>query len=295
MPQRQRRINSTSAGVREHRQLADVARAAAQRGAGYIRSAQHPAVGTAWEHKGALDFVTDVDRGSERLIVETLSKAVPGSRVMGEELSPEVSRGGGEHSPPQRTQRAQSPSTPPGLLWIVDPLDGTTNYLHGYPQYAVSIAAVVNGALVAGVVVDVERNLTYHATAGGGAWCGDERLRVSAVTEPGLSLIGTGFPFRVPRLLPSYLRQFTAINHAASGVRRAGSAALDLADVARGRFEGFWELELAAWDVAAGVLLIREAGGLVTDLEGSPDVVRQGALVAGNPAIHAWLLSILQT
>jgi myo-inositol-1(or 4)-monophosphatase len=269
----------TGRKVRDYRELADVARSAAERAAAQIRSVRRPQAGAAWEHKGALDFVTDVDRGSERLIVAALRRAVPGSAVIGEELTPDAGVGRG----------------PGGVLWIVDPLDGTTNYLHGYPQYAVSIAAVVDGALVAGAVVDVERNLVYHASAGAGAWCGGERLGVSAVTAPGLSLIGTGFPFRVPHLLPRYLRQFTAINHAVSGVRRAGSAALDLADVARGRFEGFWELELAAWDVAAGVLLIREAGGIVTDLEGSPDVVRQGPLVAGNPAIHAWLLEMLAT
>jgi myo-inositol-1(or 4)-monophosphatase len=172
-------------------------------------------------------------------------------------------------------------------------LDGTTNYLHGYPQYAVSIAALVDGELVAAVVLDVARNLVYHAWAGGGAWCGEERLAVSRVTEPSLSLIGTGFPFRVPHLLPRYLRHFAAVSAITSGIRRAGSASLDLVDVARGRFEGFWELDLAPWDLAAGVLLVREAGGIVTNVEGSADVVRQGSILAGNPATHAWLLDLL--
>jgi myo-inositol-1(or 4)-monophosphatase len=180
-----------------------------------------------------------------------------------------------------------------GLLWVVDPLDGTTNYLHGYPQYAVSIAALLDGELAAGVVLDVARNVLYSATAGGGAWCGSSRLAVSSIADPRLALIGTGFPFRTPHLVPRYLRQFCAVHDAASGIRRAGSAALDLADVAQGHFEGFWELDLAAWDVAAGVLLVREAGGVVTDLEGSPDVVCRGAKVAGNPAIHGWLLQML--
>ena len=279
--------------MRDYRELANVAQVAAERGAARIRSAERPPAGAAWEHKGALDFVTEVDRASERLIAEALTQAVPGSVVMGEELSPEGPATPG--SPPGSVASAASARGGGGVLWIVDPLDGTTNYLHGYPQYAVSIAAVLDGALVAGVVMDVERGIVYHATAGGGAWCGAERLQVSRVTDPSLALIGTGFPFRVPRLLPSYLRQFTAITHAVSGVRRAGSAALDLADVALGRFEGFWELMLAPWDVAAGVLLIREAGGVVTDLDGSADVVRQGGLVAGNPAMHAWLMTILQT
>jgi myo-inositol-1(or 4)-monophosphatase len=274
--------------VRDYRELADAARSAAEQAAAQVRAAKRPRAGAAWEHKGALDFVTDVDRASERLIVETLTVAVPGSHVMGEELTP----GTAAPAAPAATAGGGGGGGS-GVLWIVDPLDGTTNYLHGYPQYAVSIAAVADHTLVAGVVVDVERGLVYHATAGGGAWCGRERLRVSEVTQPSLSLIGTGFPFRVPRLLPGYLRQFTAITHAVSGVRRAGSAALDLADVARGRFEGFWELELAPWDMAAGILLIREAGGVVTDFAGSPDVVRQGPLVAGNPAMHAWLLELL--
>jgi len=269
--------------VRDYRQLADVARAAAEQAAAYVRKAVRPLAGAAWSRKGILDYVTEVDRGSEQLIADALTKAVPGSEVMGEELSP------------QRAPRAQSPAPPLQVLWVVDPLDGTTNYLHGYPQYAVSIAAVVEGRLVAGVVLDVERDLGYHATAGGGAWCDGERLAVSNVTEPSLSLIGTGFPFRTPHLLPRYLRHFTAISAATAGIRRAGSAALDLVDVARGRFEGFWELDLAAWDVAAGTLIVREAGGVVTDLAGSPEVVCQGSKVAGNPAVHAWLLHVLAT
>jgi myo-inositol-1(or 4)-monophosphatase len=268
--------------VRDYRGLADVAQATAKRAAAYIRSAQRPTAGAAWSKKGGLDYVTDVDRGAERLVGEALTKAVPDSEVMGEELSP------------QRAQTPQRPGAAPELLWVVDPLDGTTNYLHGYPQYAVSIAAVLDGQLAAGVVLDVERNLVYHATAGGGAWCGDERLAVSQVTEPSLSLIGTGFPFRTPHLLPRYLRHFTAISSSTSGIRRAGSASLDLVDVARGRFEGFWELDLAPWDVAAGTLLVREAGGSVTDLAGSPDVVRKGPIVAGNPSIHAWLVKVLE-
>jgi myo-inositol-1(or 4)-monophosphatase len=274
-----------------------VARAAAKKGAAYVREARRPPAGAEWSRKGLLDYVTDVDRGSERLIAEALATAVPGSDIMGEELSP----GGGAGSTTSSTQsalwaqRTQSPTPPHGLLWVVDPLDGTTNYLHGYPQYAVSIAALQDGQLVAGVVVDVVRNLVYHAWAGGGAWCGEERLAVSQVSEPSLSLIGTGFPFRVPHLLPRYLRHFAAVNAAASGIRRAGSAALDLVDVARGRFEGFWELDLAPWDLAAGVILVREAGGIVTDVEGSADVVRQGSIVAGNPATHAWLLKLVGT
>ena len=276
--------------MRDYRELAAVARTAAEQAAAQIRTARRPPAGVAWERKGGLDFVTEVDRASERLIAEMLTAAIPGSVIMGEELSPT----GNAAAPPASPARGGAGDRG-AVLWVVDPLDGTTNYLHGYPQYAVSIAALVDGAPVAGVVVDVERGVAYHATSGGGAWCGQERLRVSGVTDPTLALIGTGFPFRVPHLLPRYLRQFAAVARAVSGVRRAGSAALDLADVTRGRFEGFWELELSAWDVAAGTLLIREAGGVVTDLDGSPDVVRQGPLVAGNPAMHAWLIKMLAT
>jgi len=273
-----------------------VARAVAERAAAFIREAKRPPAGSQWARKGLLDYVTDVDRGSERLIVEALTKAVPESDVLGEEFTPDGSRRA-QDSSPQRTQSAQSEGSHSAshLRWVVDPLDGTTNYLHGYPQYAVSIAGLTDGRLVAGAVVDVARNLTYRAWAGGGAWCGDERLAVSKVTDPALSLIGTGFPFRVPHLLPRYLRHFAAVNAATSGIRRAGSAALDLVDVARGRFEAFWELDLAPWDMAAGVLLVREAGGIVTNVEGSPDVVRQGSIVAGSPDMHAWLLKLVKT
>jgi myo-inositol-1(or 4)-monophosphatase len=193
---------------------------------------------------------------------------------MGEELSPE--------------------DVQADLVWVVDPLDGTTNYLHGYPQYAVSIAAVASGSLAAGVVADIDRNTTYHAEAGGGSWCGERRLAVSTIVDPALSLIGTGFPFRTPEQIPRYLRQFTAVMGATSGIRRAGAASLDLVDVALGRLDGFWELYLAPWDVAAGTLLIREAGGVVTDLAGSSNVVQDGSLVAGNPAMHGWLRALVE-
>lgn len=281
--------------MRDHTRLAHLAAEAAQLAARHIRAQSRPPSGRQWERKGIRDFVTEVDRGTERLIAEFLLAAEPGSSIWGEELSPEPS------SAPTASRFAGAPETAGpsaraaggGLLWVVDPLDGTTNYLHGYPQYAVSIAALLEGQLAAGVVLDVARNLLYSAAAGGGAWCGASRLAVSSIADPRQALIGTGFPFRTPHLVPRYLRQFCAVHDAASGIRRAGSAALDLADVAQGRFEGFWELDLAAWDVAAGVLLVREAGGVVTDLEGSPEVVCRGAKVAGNPAIHRWLLQML--
>lgn len=260
--------------MREYRHLVDLAVAAAERAASYIRTVERPRDPDAWGAKGAAgDFVTAVDREAERLIAETLSGGEPGSRILGEELTPDWPVA--------------------DLIWVVDPLDGTANYLHAYPAYAVSIAAMVRGALVAGVVLDVPRGLLYHAAAGGGAWCGERRLEVSRLTNPSRALLGTGFPFKVPRLLPPYLRQFATLLRAAAGIRRAGAASLDLVDVAQGRFDGFWELELAPWDVAAGTLIVREAGGAVSDLEGRDDVIRHGPIVAGNPTIHRWLLAVL--
>lgn len=226
-----------------------------------------------WISKGHHDWVTEVDRTAESLIRDILVGGAPGSRVMGEELSPET---GSE-----------------GMVWIVDPLDGTTNFLHGYPQYAVSIALAVDGELEAGVVLDVNRECLYGAVRGRGAWLGNTPLRISEITEPSRALLGTGYPFKHLEELDAYLAQFRRILPATSGVRRAGAAAIDLADVAAGRLDGFWELQLAPWDIAAGMLLIREAGGIVTDLEGRRAGAAHGGIVAGNPAIHAWLLTQL--
>src|SRR5881392_3232607 len=181
------------------------------------------------------------------------------------------------------------------VVWIVDPLDGTTNFLHRYPQYAVSIGCAVNGALCVGVIHDIPRDVVYWGARGAGAWEGDRRLRVSGLTEPRHALVGTGFPFKDLRRLRRYLDQLAAVMGATSGIRRAGSAALDLADVAAGRLDAFWELTLAPWDVAAGVVLIREASGVVTTLDGEDDVLKHGSLVAGSPAMHRWLLQLLRS
>jgi myo-inositol-1(or 4)-monophosphatase len=260
--------------VRELKDLVAVATRAAERAARFLRSTT-PASSHAWIEKSQHDFVTDADRRAEALIAETLVSEVPGSRVVGEELSPTGPRAG-------------------DVVWIVDPLDGTTNFLHGYPQYAVSIGALVGGALGVGVVHDVARDLVYWGANGLGAWGGERRLRVSERTAPRHALVGTGFPFKNLPLLRRYLDQFAAVMGATSGIRRAGAAALDLVDVAAGRLDGFWELTLAPWDVAAGVVLVREAGGVVTTLDGSPDVLQHGSIVAGNPVLHRWLLDLVQ-
>jgi len=207
------------------------------------------------------------------MIARDLTAGAPGSRVVGEELSPALATG--------------------GLVWIVDPLDGTTNFLHGYPQYAVSIAAVRDGVLEVAVVLDVTRECVYGAIRGRGAWVGGTPLRVSTITDPARALLGTGYPFKRLEDLDRYLVQFRRILPATSGIRRAGSAALDLADVAAGRLDGFWELMLAPWDMAAGILLIREAGGIVTDLAGKDAGLQHSGIVAGNAAIQAWLQGVI--
>jgi len=263
--------------VREYNDLVKLAERAALRAADYVRSAVRPAV-HAWTEKSQHDFVTEVDRAAEALIAEAIMLEEPDSVIIGEELSP------------QRMARGE-------LVWIVDPLDGTTNFLHGYPQYAVSIGCLVDGKLAAGVIHDVCRKRTYRATRGGGAFEEDTRLSVSAVTDPRYALIGTGFPFKSLNVLHIYLSQLAAVIGGASGIRRAGAAALDLADVAAGRLDGFWELQLAAWDIAAGTLLIREAGGIVTRPDGAADVLGtqgNGSIVAGNAAIHRWLIDLLR-
>ena len=263
--------------MREYNDLVKLAERAALRAADYLRNAVRPAVQT-WTEKSRHDFVTEVDRAAEALIAEEITREAPESVIVGEELSP------------KRLARGE-------LVWIVDPLDGTTNFLHGYPQYAVSIGCLVDGKLAAGVIHDVGRKRTYRAIRGGGAFEEDTRLGVSAVTDPRYALIGTGFPFKALNLLHIYLAQFAAVIGAASGVRRAGAAALDLADVAAGRLDGFWELQLAPWDIAAGTLLIREAGGIVTRPDGGADVLNiegNGSIVAGNAAMHRWLIDLLR-
>lgn len=250
--------------------LARLAGRAAARAASYLLGVRRPEP-SEWTAKGHNDFVTDVDRTAEHRIRDDLLAAEPDSIVMGEELSPE--------------------STPRGgLMWIVDPLDGTTNFLHGYPCWSVSIAAVLDGDVIAGCVFDVPGHRRFTAWRGGGAWCNAERIQVSTVNEPSQALIGTGFPFKTPDDIPAYLEQLKRILPATAGIRRAGSAAIDLATVAAGQFDAFWELTLAPWDKAAGIVMIREAGGVVTDLSGEPARAVPGGIIAGSPVMHGWLM-----
>ncbi|MGZ7032614.1 MAG: inositol monophosphatase family protein [Thermoanaerobaculia bacterium] len=262
---------------REYAAILDAAVDAARAAAEVIRegSARLPTLN--WESKGAADFVTDVDRGAEAAIAEVLMSRFPEARLIGEELSPEA-----------------TPSAP-GLMFVADPLDGTTNFLHGYPQYSVSIAALDNSNLVAAVIMNVTTEECFTATLGGGARSNGEPISVSSLTDPSRALIGTGFPFKQQKFLDRYARHFVAVSRQTAGIRRAGSAALDLADVACGRFDGFWELDLAPWDIAAGILLVREAGGVVTNWTGQTRDISAGPVVAGNPDIHPWLLRTLHS
>ena len=236
-----------------------------------------------WTAKGKADYVTEVDKEAERIITAELTRLVPGSVVKGEELSP-------DQAIPSDVARRTSHEA---VVWIVDPLDGTTNFLHGFPVYSVSIAATVAGELEAGVVHHVPLDIVHSATRGGGAWQDGKRLAVSTRVDPPHALISTGVPFKEMEQWPVYHRQLEAVASQAAGLRRPGSAALDLCDVAAGRVDGFWELRLAPRAVAAGTLFVIVAGGAVSDLAGNPDVLRHNSIAAGNPAIHAWLLRTL--
>src|SRR5438045_5536363 len=251
--------------------------AAAVKGADAIRSHAAHIETLAWEEKSRADYVSAADRDSEHAIRDVIDARHDGATILGEELSPEVAA----------TTLAK------GLVFVVDPLDGTTNFLHGLPWYAVSIAALSDSAIIAGVVLNVASGELFTAVEGSGARRNGQPIHVSAITEPIRSLVSTGFPFKYGDQVDDYLRGFGAAMRQTAGVRRLGSAALDLADVACGRYEAFWELMLAPWDVAAGILLVREAGGIVTDLMGAPAPIAHTSIVAGNPEMHGWMLKLL--
>jgi len=266
-----------SADDREgHQSLLRIAIDAADAAAAIIRSRAADAVTLPWQLKTHSDFVSEVDTAAERAIRDIILSCRPDAVILGEELSPSA--------------------VPRGTTFVVDPLDGTTNFLHGFPVYAVSIGVMRDGVLEAAVVLDVPRGTRYTAVRGAGAWRDGEAIRVSTNADPSRALIGTGFPFKHLVHLELYQRQFAAIMRTTSGVRRPGAAALDLAAVASGWFDGFWELSLAPWDMAAGVLLIREAGGVVTDLDGREVTgLWSGPLVAASAALHEWLLTTVQS
>lgn len=222
--------------------------------------------------KGRNDYVSEVDRQAEEEIVAILRRAYPQHGILAEEGG---SQAGDEYK------------------WIIDPLDGTTNYLHGFPQFAISIALERRGHMEQGVVYDPLREELFTASRGVGAFLNDRRVRVSTIKTLEGSLLGTGFPFRHQQHLDAYLETFRALHGDPAGIRRAGSAALDLAYVAAGRLDGFWEIGLKIWDTAAGSLLVQEAGGMVGDFGGGDDFLHTGNVVAGNPRVYAAILQAI--
>jgi len=227
------------------------------------------------ETKQRNDFVSEVDRQAEAEIIRTLLKTYPQHGILAEES--------GEHAGDGRHQ------------WIIDPLDGTTNFLHGFPQFAVSIALKYENRLEQAVIYNPISQELFTATRGGGASLNNRRIRVSKRRGLEGALIGTGFPYRDDQAkdLDNYLKVFRSFLTKTAGIRRPGSAALDLAYLAAGRIDGFWEMGLHSWDIAAGALLIREAGGIVTDLDGGDDYLESGNILAAGPKVfHAMLQEI---
>ncbi len=223
--------------------------------------------------KSSQEYFSEVDVKAEQAIISVIHKAYPEHGIIAEESG-------------VQNEGAES-------VWIIDPLDGTSNYLHGFPFFSVSIALRVKNRIEHGVVYDPLRHECFYASRGRGARLNDRRLRVSKQTQLSGALLGTGFPFRNIALAQRYLPTFEALFGKCAGVRRTGSAALDLAYVASGRLDGFWEFGLRPWDIAAGSLLVQEAGGLISDLQGSEDYLRQGDVVAGTPKVFKSLLQTL--
>lgn len=245
---------------------------AARRAGALINRASGDLDRIAVQDKTCNDFVTEVDRAAEAVIIEVLHDAYPKHAILAEESG--------------RTGTSD-------YVWIIDPLDGTTNFLHGLPQYSVSIALAERGVLSQAVVYDTTRNELFTASRGGGAYLNDRRLRVSRRTRLKGSLVGTGFPYREFSHLDSYMAIFRDLVTTTAGLRRPGSAALDLAYVAAGRYDGFFEIGLKPWDIAAGALLVTEAGGLVGDLEGENRYLESGHVLAGNPRVFAQLVQLI--
>ncbi len=226
------------------------------------------------EHKSAIDLVTDCDRAAEDLLITAITRAFPTHGILAEES--------GEHTAAGRE-----------YCWIIDPLDGTTNWVHGCPHVAVSVALSHGGTVCAGVVYDPLRDELFHGTRGGGAWLRDQPLRPSATASLGDALLATGFPTDCRERAEFYLSFVAAMMKRSRGLRRFGSAALDLCYVASGRFDGFWEWNLHAWDTAAGSLIVTEAGGAVTNFDGSPHSPHGTQTLASNGRVHAAMVAVL--
>lgn len=223
--------------------------------------------------KNTNDFFSEVDIKAEQAIIKTIHKAYPQHGIIAEES--------GIYLPDAET------------VWIIDPLDGTSNYLHGFPFFSVSIAIQINGRIEHALVFDPLRHEFFSASRGRGARLNDRRMRVSKQNQLSASLLGTGVPFRDQSLAKRYMPTFEALQGKCAGVRRTGSAALDLAYVASGRLDGFWELGLKPWDIAAGTLLIQESGGMVCDLQGGEQYLIHGDVVAATPKVFKPLVQLL--
>jgi myo-inositol-1(or 4)-monophosphatase len=221
------------------------------------------------------DFVTDVDQASEQAIVETLLKAYPDHAILGEE------------SGPSKNLNDESE-----FVWIIDPIDGTTNFMHGYPNYCISIALQQRGVITQGLVYDPVRNDLFTATKGAGAYLNDKRIRVRNHDRIGKALLTSGHGAD-PRALAEYLRMYEVVASRCHGVRSSGSAALELANVAAGRSDGYFEKGLQTWDIAAGALLVTEAGGIVGEFNGESDYLYKGDIVAAGPKVFAQMIPLL--
>lgn len=252
----------------------DIARQAARAAAAIQRTYADRRPSEVRRKSGAIDLVTEVDRACEDAVREVLARLSPGIAILGEE------RGG---------------SRGPGALWVVDPLDGTTNFVHGFPFYNVSVALVVDGVSVAGAVIDPIRGREYHAALGQGAFRDDMPLAVSDVRQLGDALLGSGFPYDRQHKAHEYLAYWDFFLRRTQGIRRAGAAALDLSLVAEGALDAFWEFHLSLWDVAAGTLFVTEAGGTVTNLEGGPIDPANPCPLASNGHLHEEMLAALRS
>lgn len=259
--------------------LLNIAIKAARKASQVINRASHNLDALQVNVKQQSDFVTEVDKAAEAAIIATIREAYPGHAILAEETGHSAGAGGADAE----------------YQWIIDPLDGTTNFIHGFPQYAISIGVAHRGQMNQAVVYDPTRNELFTASKGGGAFLNDKRIRVSKRIKLADALIATGFPYRMFEHLDSYLAIFAEMTRQTAGVRRPGAASLDLAYVACGRVDGFWEFGLSPWDIAAGSLLITEAGGLVSDLAGEANYLNTGNVVAGNPKVFAQLLALVQT
>ena len=260
---------------------------AARRAAAIINRASLDLERVKVSRKSHNDFVTEVDKAAEEAIIDVLLTAYPDHRILAEE--------GGRSAAKHGSRKGASTAAEPDAehLWIIDPLDGTTNFIHGFPQYCVSIALAQRGVVTQGVVYDPVRNDLFTATKGRGVFLNDRRLRVSKRYRMNEALLGTGFPFKSLETLDAYLKMFRTMTEQSAGIRRAGAAALDLAYVAAGRFDGFFEIGLSPWDIAAGGLMVTEAGGLIGDFQGDAEYLYTGDVLAGTPKIFAQLVAAL--